>query len=89
MPRQIDDPIEVVIADSGEPSSFIWQRFEYEVTGQPQAFFRRPDNWWSAGRTLALIDQELWRVTATRDGDEHTYDLRREPEGWLLSLQWE
>lgn len=89
MPREIDDLIEVDTASSGEPLSFVWQRFEYDVVGQPQAFFRRPEPWWSGGRSLSRVDQELWRVAATRDGSERTYDLRRESEGWVLALEWE
>lgn len=94
MPTVVDDTIEVAINGDGQPVSFVWQRFLYTVIGQPQAYYRRLPPWWHGASSPARIDQELWRVTAVRDGarkshDEHLYDLCRAPGGWLLALSWE
>ncbi|WP_028244963.1 DUF6504 family protein [Pseudoclavibacter soli] len=94
MPEKIDEPVTVVLSPEGEPRSFVWRRFEYEITGVPQAFFRRRP-WWqpATGPTAAVlerIDRELWRVEASCTGDDFlTYDLAREPDGqWRLQLAW-
>lgn len=94
MPTVIDDSIDVTISGDGEPTSFVWQRYVYTVTGQPQAYFRRLAPWWNGASSPERIDQELWRVTAVRDHpreqhSEHLYDLCRVPGGWLLTLSWE
>lgn len=94
MPTVIDDTIDVAVSSDGQPVSFVWQRFLYTVTGQPQAYFRRLPPWWHGGSPSERIDQELWRVTAVRGSareqhDEHLYDLCRASDGWLLALSWE
>ncbi|MGO2749063.1 MAG: hypothetical protein ACTIA6_03320 [Pseudoclavibacter sp.] len=94
MPTVIDDTIDVALSSDGQPVSFVWQRFLYTVTGQPQAYFRRLPPWWHGASPSERIDQELWRVTAVRDGareqhDGHLYDLCRASDGWLLALSWE
>lgn len=88
-PTKVDTPIEVTVADNGDPTSFIWDRFEHTILGQPQAIFRRT-RWWEQGSTPERIDTELWRVDASRGGEEqHRYDLRRNTDGtWLLALDW-
>lgn len=93
MPEEVDEPITVAFSPEGEPRSFVWRRFEYFVTGVPQAFFRRR-NWWKDRQPLTRIDQELWRVEASSSGastDAHLYDLIRqtEVEEWRLALNWE
>lgn len=45
MPVRVDEPIAVTLSPDGEPRSFIWRQFEYEVFGVPLAFFRRR-SWW-------------------------------------------
>lgn len=49
MPTVIDDIIDVAFSPEGQPVSFVWQRFLYTVTGQPQAYFRRLPPWWHGG----------------------------------------
>ncbi|NKE09634.1 MULTISPECIES: DUF6504 family protein [Kocuria] len=90
MPTMIDQPISVAVAPDGEPRSFMWGPYEYEVVGVPQAFFRRR-KWWREAGDLARIDQELWRVEASCDSAEfRLYDLLRRPDGgWALYVQWE
>lgn len=93
MPTNIDEPITVTLSSEGEPRTFVWRRFEYEVIGVPQAFFKRR-SWWRERDDLARIDQELWRVEASCTGtsdDAHTYDLARhgDTEAWRLALAWE
>lgn len=94
MPRQVDEPITVALSPEGEPRRFVWRRFEYEVIGVPQSFFRRTRWWQQPAVRLARIDRELWRVEATSTGDMadvRTYDLASGPdgEGWRLALEWE
>lgn len=91
MPAKIDEPVTVTLSSEGEPRSFVWRRFEYEIAGVPQAFFQRRA-WWQTGTpTLERIDQELWRVEASCTGDQFvTYDLLHLPDGqWRLQLAWE
>lgn len=93
MPTQVDEPITVTLSPEGEPRAFVWRRFEYEIFGVPQAFFRRR-SWWKDAEEPSHIDQELWRVEASSTGtfeDAHTYDIARHntPDGWRLSLAWE
>ncbi|MCD7100685.1 DUF6504 family protein [Pseudoclavibacter sp. 13-3] len=103
MPCKIDETITVALSHEGEPRSFVWRRFEYEIVGVPQSFFHRR-RWWHAPQesptasgasttcaTRQRVDQELWRVEASCTGDDfHTYDLLRLPDdGWRLQLVWE
>lgn len=93
MPTRVDEAITVTLSPDGEPRAFVWRRFEYEVLGVPQPFYRRRA-WWRDRGDLARIDSELWRVDATPTGvasDSRTFDLARRPdeEGWVLALAWE
>lgn len=92
MPEKIEEPVAVSLSPEGEPRTFVWRRFEYEVIGQPQSFFQRRKWWREHGRDLLRIDKEFWRVNATCDGDTvATYDLMRlgEDSDWQLILAWE
>ncbi|KAA9394058.1 hypothetical protein FCK90_09110 [Kocuria coralli] len=86
----IDQPIAVTVADDGEPRSFTWGPYEYEVVGVPQNFFRRR-KWWQEAGDLTTVDQKLWRVEASCDSSEfRLYDLLCRPSGqWFLYVQWE
>ncbi|WP_158252965.1 MULTISPECIES: hypothetical protein [unclassified Cryobacterium] len=46
--------------------------------------------WWENEGTPTRIDTELWRLDASRGGEEqHRYDLRRGTDGsWTLALDW-
>ncbi len=90
MPRTVGETIAVKVAVDGEPRSFVWARFEYEVLGQPQRFHRRR-SWWQERGDLDQIDHELWRVEATADGTHaRSYDLLQRPDGeWVLAFEWE
>ena len=89
MPQIVDSPVEVVLADNGDPTAFIWDRFEHTVIGQPQAIFTRR-SWWETAAITTLIDTELWRLDASRGGAvQHRYDLRRDADGsWVLAVDW-
>ena len=89
MPNIIDTRVDVVLADNGDPSAFIWNRFEHTVLGQPQAIFQRK-SWWESAAIPRFVDNELWRLDASRGGEEqHRYDLRRDSDGtWVLALDW-
>ena len=89
MPQIVDSPVEVVLADNGDPTAFIWDRFEHTVIGQPQAIFTRR-SWWETAAIPTLIDTELWRLDASRgDAPQHRYDLRRDADGsWVLAVDW-
>lgn len=89
MPRIIDKRVDVVLAENGDPSVFIWNRFEHTVVGQPQAIFQR-HSWWENTSIPKYVDSELWRLDASRGGEEqHRYDLRRNLDGtWVLALDW-
>ncbi|KAB1658501.1 DUF6504 family protein [Pseudoclavibacter sp. CFCC 11306] len=50
MPRKIDEAITVELSHEGEPRSFVWRRFEYEIVGVPQSFFHRR-RWWCASQS--------------------------------------
>lgn len=94
MPNRIDEAVDVTLAPNGEPRAFIWRRFEYEVVGVPQAFYRRLA-WWQSPGDPSRIDHELWRVEASDTGlldDARTYDLARSPDdagAWVLETAWE
>lgn len=93
MPVRVDEPITVTLSPEGEPRSFVWRRFEYEVFGVPLAFYRRRP-WWREQRDLSQIDHELWRVEASPTGvmdDARTYDIARfaDEGGWRLAFAWE
>ncbi|MFC4245156.1 DUF6504 family protein [Gryllotalpicola reticulitermitis] len=82
----------MALSPDGEPRSFVWRRFEYEVIGQPQSFYQRRNWWRELGSDLLRIDKEFWRVEATCDGDHvASYDLLRlgDGDGWQLMLAWE
>jgi hypothetical protein len=94
MPGIIDKPVEVELSPTGDPHAFIWDRFEHVIVGQPQAIFSRT-HWWANDqsygmRSLNRIDTEVWRVDASRGGEEQRrYDLRRDADGtWVLALDW-
>ncbi|MBC7762859.1 MAG: hypothetical protein H7201_13925 [Candidatus Saccharibacteria bacterium] len=89
MPQIVDSPVEVVLADNGDPTAFIWDRFEHTVIGQPQAIFTR-HRWWETSAIPTLNDTELWRLDASRgDAPQHRYDLRRDAGGsWVLAVDW-
>lgn len=85
----IDAPIDIVLTADGEPASFILNRFEYDIHGQPQAHYSRAP-WWNAAAAPDRIDTEYWRVDAGRTIEDLTrYDLRREIDGaWYLAAAW-
>ena len=89
MPCKIDANVDVILADNGDPTAFIWDRFEHTVIGQPQAIFTRR-SWWETAAIPTLIDAELWRLDASRGGAvQHRYDLRRDADGsWVLAVDW-
>lgn len=89
MSTVIDAAVSVTLAANGDPATFIWDRFEYVIVGQPRALFTRTA-WWRDAESPARIDTELWRVDAVRDDDEPTrYDLRRDADGrWTLAIAW-
>lgn len=89
MATVVDASVSVAVAPSGAPESFVWDRFEYRIVGQPIALFTRTA-WWTGAASPARIDQETWRVDAIRDEEEPTrYDLRRDAEGgWTLAVAW-
>lgn len=91
MPQIIDVAVDVALTDDGDPSSFVWDRFEHTVIGQPHAVFTRT-RWWEDGAVPTRIDTELWRLDASRSGSDaelHRYDLRRDADGtWVLALDW-
>lgn len=92
MPRRIEEPVSVTLAPNGEPRSFVWEQYEYEVIGIPQNFFQLREWWREEMVSLDRIDQELWRVQASADGNTfRLYDLLRRPggEGWMLTLEWQ
>lgn len=88
-PRIIDARVDVELSADGDPRSFIWNRFEHTVIGQPQAVFSRT-SWWENDGVPTRIDTELWRLDASRGGEEqHRYDLRHDVDGsWVLALDW-
>lgn len=89
--RTLDDEIAVELVD-GQPSVFWWQRFPYVIEGQPMLFCRRKQGRWWAGEVAATrLDDEFWRVSATRDGageEPQLYDLKSDGERWSLVLAW-
>ena len=98
MPQRVEEDVDVHESASGEPLSFTWRGFEYEVIGLPQPFFRRRLWWRDSSETmpgqvadLTRIDQQLWRVEATDDGrTTRLYDLLRAPgHRWTLQVAWE
>jgi len=89
VPEIIDKPVQVELTEDGDPSSFILDRFEHTILGQPQAIFKRTF-WWETAGSPTRIDTELWRIDASRGGEQqHRYDLRRDADGsWVLALDW-
>lgn len=89
MPQIIDARVDVELTSEGDPRAFVWNRFEHTVIGQPQAVFKRT-RWWENAGAPTRIDTELWRLDASRGGEEqHRYDLRRGADGaWTLALDW-
>lgn len=89
MPEIINKPVTVELSEDGEPTAFILDRFEHTILGQPQAIFTRTA-WWETAGSPTRIDTELWRIDASRGGEEqHRYDLRRDADGtWVLTLDW-
>ncbi|MBG6059981.1 hypothetical protein RCH16_003438 [Cryobacterium sp. MP_M5] len=88
MPQIIDTRVDVELSADGDPCAFVWNRFEHTIIGQPQAIFTRT-RWWETPGTPTWIDTELWRVDASRGGEEqHRYDLKRDADGWILALDW-
>jgi hypothetical protein len=94
MPEIIDTPVVVELSSAGDPRAFTWDRFEHTIVGQPQAIFSRT-HWWANDQSFGMkdlnrIDTELWRVDASRGGEEQRrYDLRRDADGtWVLALDW-
>jgi hypothetical protein len=89
MPQIIDTRVDVELSADGDPRAFTWDRFEHTIIGQPQAVFSRT-RWWENDGVPTRIDTELWRVDASRGGEEqHRYDLRRAGDGsWVLALDW-
>lgn len=74
MSTVVDAAVSVTLADNGDPATFIWDRFEYVIVGQPRALFARTA-WWRGAESPARIDTELWRVDAVRDDDEPKHVL--------------
>lgn len=89
MPHIIDAPVDVELSANGDPRAFTWNRFEHTVVGQPRAVFTRT-HWREDAGKPTRFDNELWRLDASRGGeDQHRYDLRRDPDGsWVLALDW-
>lgn len=85
----IDAAVAVDLSVDGDPTAFVWNRFEHRIVGQPQALFTRQP-WWMGEASPARIDIETWRVDAARGDEEPTrYDLRRDTEGlWTLAVAW-
>lgn len=86
----LDETVTVELVD-GQPALFWWRRFPYLIEGQPMLFYRRRSPWWTGEGTPKRLDDEFWRVTAARDGDEQQpelYDLRNDGESWTLVLAW-
>lgn len=89
--RTLDDTVEVEYEDL-QPVVFWWNRFPYVIVGQPTQFFRRrPGRWWLGESDAQRLDDEFWRVTASRDGAEEEprlYDLKWDGSRWSLVLAW-
>lgn len=85
----IDELVDIVLTDDGEPAAFVRGRFEFEIVGQPQAHFTR-SAWWESSSAPERIDVEFWRVDAGRDVDDLTrYELRHDADGsWSLAAAW-
>lgn len=89
--RTLDDEITVELVD-GQPAVFWRRRFPYVVEGQPMLFYRRrPGRWWAGEVEASRLDDEFWRVSATRDGapeEPQLYDLKFDGARWSLVLAW-
>lgn len=89
MATRHDDRVEVTLDAAGAPAAFVWERFEYFVTGLPQRYYRRRGRWWRNLRIIDDLDVEVWRVQAAMLGDQaRLFDLRHDPDGWTLELDW-
>lgn len=90
MSATLDEPVTVEMVE-GQPALFWWKRFPYVIEGQPMLFYRRRAPWWMGGGDTQRIDDEFWRVAATRDGSQdhpELYDLRNDGHSWTLVLAW-
>lgn len=90
MSSTLDEPVTVELVDD-QPAVFWWNRYPYIIEGQPLLFYRRRAPWWTGEGTPDRVDDEFWRVSATRDGsgdDVELYDLRHDDDAWRLVLAW-
>lgn len=89
--RTLDDEITVELVD-GQPAVFWRRRFPYVVEGRSMLFYRRkPGRWWAGEVRTDRLDDEFWRVSATRDGaaeEPQLYDLKFDGARWSLVLAW-
>ena len=90
MSTTFDDPITVELVDE-QPAVFWWNRFPYVIQDQPLVFYRRRPPWWTGASSPDRLDDEFWRVSAAREGQDQEpslYDLRNDGDTWRLVLAW-
>lgn len=90
MSTALGDTVTVELVDE-QPAVFWWRQFPYVIEGQPMLFYRRRAPWWMGESTPSRVDDEFWRVSASRDGSEELaelYDLRHDADGWRLVFRW-
>lgn len=67
---QVDEPVFVLVNQSGEPVGFQWRGSSYRIGEKPIRWFARRDWWAEATRAQrgigsGLLEVEMWRLSAT------------------------
>ena len=87
---RIDEAVAVFVDQEGAPALFKWREKDYQVSASPVRWFARTE-WWEGERAhrgigSGVLEVEMWRVVASREGLKYSYELLHYPaeSGWQL-----
>lgn len=78
--QRIDEPVPVLISESGVPVSFRWREVSYLISSKPTRWFARSE-WWIGERAhrgigSGALEVEMWRFLALGEcGTANQFEL--------------
>lgn len=81
---RVEEAVQVLVNQSGEPTGFRWRDQTYQVSGRPVRWFARRDWWAESARAYRgigaqVMEREMWRLSAKP---------RQQDQGGLLQFEF-